>query len=180
MLFLTHSIHLMSIINNIFILVFFFCLFLLIVYSRYILTFTFEFIWCREISHVYLHVHVYNLDWCSLLHKVNAAAWLFVLGFFGQAWWCIQKFADNQKLWLLIINIHVIICRCFSVCMMKKANGIPHTYTYVWYEFEVWLKCEFQKVWKTDTNWRGGIIKQKKNPVCMRPKVAGRIPHQIF
>lgn len=71
-----------------------------------------------------------------------------------------------------------MLCRCFSVCMMKKANGIANTYTCM--IIDIGLKCEFQKIWKTDTNYRGGIIKQIKNPVCMRPKVAGRIPHQIF
>lgn len=43
-----------------------------------------------------------------------------------------------------------MLCRCFSFCMMKKANGIANTYTCM--IIDIGLKCEFQKNWKTDTN----------------------------
>lgn len=138
---LTHSIHLMSIIDNIFILVVFFCryisnffcrIFLMIVYSRYNLTFTFEFIWCRGISHLFWYMNTY-MYMCTIeidvaMHNANAAAWLFVLFwgfFFRQAWWCIQEFEDNQKLWLYIDNKHTCYAGVLVSAWWKRLMELP-------------------------------------------------------
>lgn len=79
-------------------------------------------------------------------------AFCFVLGFFFDKHDDVFKNLKTTKNfdYILIINILYMLCRCFSVCTMKKANGIANTYTCM--IIDIGLKCEFQKIWKTDTN----------------------------
>lgn len=131
---LTHSIHLMSIIDNIFILVVFFCLYIsiMIVYSRYNLTFTFEFIWCRGISHLFWYMNTYICTCvplrlmlqCTMQMQLHGFLFCFG-GFFWQAWWCIQEFEDNQKLWLYIDNKHTCYAGVLVSAWWKRLMELP-------------------------------------------------------